>query len=241
MRTEIVNPISRYVKDNFAEEADRIVLAMRKMKKGLVAPNGKPSNLPPELWLVTRLQSFRAWFGDWENDPKNARKILDENGEPRVVYYVTDGGFTVFDLSQARQNMDIPAFFFSGGTEDWADMGSRVMACFLNIRNPKKGKPIVRGNGREVREQLVAEGYDGTIDADEDVEVDFTRELAGQDLKRFSARTKRRLDKSGLDAVEQVMDDKRMDGIELPDDAALDDILKEFGRQRFMAVLCLRK
>ena len=119
-------------------------------------------------------------------------------------------------------------------------MGSRVMACFLNIRNPKKGKPIVRGNGREVREQLVAEGYDATIDADEDVEVDFTRELAGQDLKRFSARTKRRLDKSGLDAVELVMDDKRMEGIELPDDAALDDILKEFGRQRFMAVLCLR-
>ncbi len=67
-------------------------------------------------------------------------------------------------------------------------------------------------------------------------EVDFTRELASQDLKRFAARTKRRLDKRGLDAVEQVLDDKRMEGIELPDDAALDDVLKEFGKQRFMAV-----
>ncbi len=61
----------------------------------------------------------------WEN----CSKILDENGEPLVVYHITDGDFVEFDLTRARQNMDIPAFFFSSGMEDWADMGSRVMAC----------------------------------------------------------------------------------------------------------------
>jgi len=29
---------------------------------------------------------FINWFGDWINDPTNASKVVDENGEPRVVY-----------------------------------------------------------------------------------------------------------------------------------------------------------
>lgn len=134
------------------------------------APNGKPSNLTERQWCEVRTPAFKAWFGDWEKDPANASKVLDENGEPLVVYHFTDSVFTAFDVSKARQNADIPAIFFSSGTEDWADMGSRVMPCYLNIRNPKEGKPIVRSNGREVRDALVAEGYDGTIDRDEDVE-----------------------------------------------------------------------
>lgn len=50
-------------------------LEMRKSKQGLVAPNGEPSNLSPELWGAVRLKSFKDWFGDWENDPANASKV----------------------------------------------------------------------------------------------------------------------------------------------------------------------
>lgn len=132
--------------------------------------DGKPSNLTERQWCEVRTPAFKAWFGDWEKDPANASKVLDENGEPLVVYHFTDSVFTAFDVSKARQNADIPAIFFSSGTEDWSAMGGRVMACYLNIRNPKEGKPIVNGNGREVRDALVADGYDGTIDRDEDVE-----------------------------------------------------------------------
>jgi len=52
----------------------------------LLAPNGKPSNLTPEQWHLVRTPKFKAWFGDWENDIKNASKVVDENGEPLVVY-----------------------------------------------------------------------------------------------------------------------------------------------------------
>ena len=37
-----------------------------------LAPNGKPSNLTHEQWHLVRTPEFKAWFGDWENDPANA-------------------------------------------------------------------------------------------------------------------------------------------------------------------------
>jgi hypothetical protein len=55
----------------------------------LLAPNGKPSNLTPEQYKLVRTPAFKSWFGDWENDPANASKVIDENGEPLVVYHGT--------------------------------------------------------------------------------------------------------------------------------------------------------
>jgi predicted ABC-type ATPase len=58
-----------------------------KMEKGgLIAPNGKTSNLTAQQYKLVRTPAFKAWFGDWENDPANASKVVDENGEPLVVY-----------------------------------------------------------------------------------------------------------------------------------------------------------
>ena len=37
------------------------------MKKGYhCAPNGKPSKLTEEQWLLVRTPNFKKWFGDWE-------------------------------------------------------------------------------------------------------------------------------------------------------------------------------
>ena len=63
----------------------------------LIAPNGKLSNLTPEQYALVRTPAFKKWFGDWENDPANASKVVDENGEPLVVYHGTDVEFNVFD------------------------------------------------------------------------------------------------------------------------------------------------
>jgi hypothetical protein len=56
----------------------------------LLAPNGKPSNLTSEQYKLVRTPEFKAWFGDWENDTENSSKVVDENGEPLVVYHTTD-------------------------------------------------------------------------------------------------------------------------------------------------------
>ena len=63
----------------------------------LQAPNGKASNLNERQWIQVRTKAFKDWFGDWENDPENSSKIVDENGEPMVVYHGTAiGGFSIF-------------------------------------------------------------------------------------------------------------------------------------------------
>lgn len=41
-------------------------------------------------WKQVRSPEFKAWFGDWENDPDNASKVVNERtGEPLVVYHGT--------------------------------------------------------------------------------------------------------------------------------------------------------
>ncbi len=81
------------------------------------APNGEPTKLTERQWVQVRTPAFKAWFGDWENDPANASKVVDENGEPRVVYHGTEnGGFTVFDSRYNREYDDgsrDKGFFFA--------------------------------------------------------------------------------------------------------------------------------
>lgn len=62
------------------------------------APNGQPTKLSEDQWLTVRTESFINWFGDWMNDPENASKVVDENGEPMVVYHGSPyGNITEFN------------------------------------------------------------------------------------------------------------------------------------------------
>jgi hypothetical protein len=63
----------------------------------LLAPNGKPSNLTSEQYNLVRTPAFKEWFGDWINDPANASKVVDENGEPLVVWRGESKDFNVFE------------------------------------------------------------------------------------------------------------------------------------------------
>ena len=45
----------------------------------------------------TQSQQFKRWFGDWQNDPAKASKVVNEDGTPKVVYHQTAEDFTVFE------------------------------------------------------------------------------------------------------------------------------------------------
>lgn len=99
-------------------------------KGGLLAPNGKQSNLTPEQYKLVRTPEFKKWFGDWENDPKNASKIVDENGEPLVVYHGTyvENPFYVFDFKKADLG-------FHFGTYEQAKDRSQTKPFFANRKS----------------------------------------------------------------------------------------------------------
>ena len=141
------------------------------------APNGEDTNLSEDQWVTVRTAAFKNWFGDWENDPANASKIVDENGEPLVVYHGSDADFDTFDRTKARANMDIQGSFFSPWKEDAGGYGGNVRAFFLNIRKPAnegqgykalnkyKGQ---NGAGIKAREDLTAQGFDGVNNENEE-------------------------------------------------------------------------
>ena len=102
------------------------------------APNGANTNLTEDQWLSVRTAAFKNWFGDWEHDPQNASKVVDENGEPRVVYHGTYGDFTVFDKAKIGSATDYGIWgrgFYFTNMEN-TPYGNKKLALFLNIRNP---------------------------------------------------------------------------------------------------------
>ena len=73
----------------FQDEAEEIRKQYENTDSWMKAPNGKDTNLYEYQWILTRTPSFKKWYGDWENDPQNASKIVDENGEPLLMYHGT--------------------------------------------------------------------------------------------------------------------------------------------------------
>lgn len=71
-------------------EEDNIIEKAKSDGTYMKAPNGQPTNLNESQWVQVRTRAFKEWFGDWENDPKNSSKVVDENGEPKVVYHQTN-------------------------------------------------------------------------------------------------------------------------------------------------------
>ena len=115
-------------------------------KRELLAPNGKPSNLTPEQYAQVRTKEFKAWFGDWENNPANASKVIDKNGEPLVLYHGSpEAGFSEFNGGQNDSihfTNDIEMAAQYSGVLDRAvinDNGNEaagIYPVFLNAKNP---------------------------------------------------------------------------------------------------------
>jgi hypothetical protein len=107
----------------------------------LIAPNGKPSNLTPEQYKLVRTPQFKAWFGDWENDPQNASKVVDENGEPKVMYHGSRGDFNIFSNDNPNKLTWTEGglgFYFTSYSTSASAYGKRIISAFINSRNIKK-------------------------------------------------------------------------------------------------------
>lgn len=134
-------------------EKEKIVADAKANGTYMTAPNGEKTKLNAEQWATVRTTNFKNWFGDWENDPENASKVVDENGEPMVVWHGRSAEFNTFEKKEGvrfimglEDKVKAEGFFFSpdkGLAEEFASNSSRhrggkanVVPCFLNIRRP---------------------------------------------------------------------------------------------------------
>ncbi|WP_288080803.1 hypothetical protein, partial [Pseudomonas sp.] len=154
-------------------EYDAVVDQYQGTEQWLRAPNGNQTKLTERQWVQVRTPSFKAWFGDWEkfagvrggvwsDTQKEVSKVVDDNGEPLVVYHGTDtGGFTRFMDTGGQVRGDLGIFTtsnramaqtyvkrgrakdieFGQVTEDDldaprpSDAVSGIYAAFLNLRD----------------------------------------------------------------------------------------------------------
>ncbi len=102
------------------------------------APNGEKTKLSERQWAAVRTEAFKKWFGDWERDPENASKVVDENGEPMVVYHGSYADFKEFDVSLAGKNfgteVEDAGFIFTTSSRETADDYSEGALEFENER-----------------------------------------------------------------------------------------------------------
>jgi hypothetical protein len=123
----------------------------------LLAPNGKPSNLPKNLYEYVRTDEFKKWFGDWEKSPNNTSKVVDENGEPMLVFHGTNKKFTEFRAGYHKDR-----YFFTNDEELSKSYGSVNLEVFLNIRKPFKTSSNVEFTNMFDKGD-VDENYDGVF------------------------------------------------------------------------------
>lgn len=134
-------------KFSLKKEKENIIDEAKKNGTYLKAPNGEDTNLDSDQWVTVRTSNFKNWFGDWENDPEHASKVVDENGEPKVVYHYTDEKFTEFKDVNVGENTfgnASDAYYaattaigtwFTDNNKQPAYMGE-PMQVFLNARKP---------------------------------------------------------------------------------------------------------
>lgn len=123
------NKLKNYISNNlkYREAYEQGATALYKLydkKEPIVnetylAPNGEQSELTQGQWKQTRTPEFKTWFGDWQNDPENASKVVDENGEPKVVYHGTMSDIEEFDINKISiANQFGRGIYFSDSTHD---------------------------------------------------------------------------------------------------------------------------
>lgn len=116
---------------------------------------------------ITQSQQFVRWFGDWQNKPKTASKVVDGNGEPLVVYHQTGNDFTVFDTKHTGAgefDSEMPTGIFMKPTSDNIGLsGNKQMALYANIRNP------FIANSRKELVDFYIKNIDGYSDAKNEV------------------------------------------------------------------------
>lgn len=86
--------------------------------------------------------NFKKWFGDWENDPKHASKIVDDKGNPMIMYHGTDADFSIFDKQKIQRwkwfwftkYQDVAEWYSLAG-RGWSS-DPQIMKVYLDVKNP---------------------------------------------------------------------------------------------------------
>nr|DAI19278.1 MAG TPA: PolyVal ADP-Ribosyltransferase [Caudoviricetes sp.] len=137
---------------------------------------------------VTQSQQFKRWFGDWQNQPEKASKVVNADGTPKVVYHQTDGEFTVFDTRKqgaGTRDSETPfGIFMKSSDRDIGLRGKKQMALYANIRNP-----LIAQNRADLKQQLrtMSADYAALTQQHEELDQEYRKKFqnANENFKAY--------------------------------------------------------
>lgn len=117
---------------------------------------------------------FFGWFGDWVNDPEKASKVVDENGEPLVVWHGSKSKFDTFDLN-SKQRASLTSilkkgFYFSSKHIASQYASSKAREDYYKLEELREG-------GYSYEEMLQAFGGDIYDDESMEEAAEYMRSL----------------------------------------------------------------
>ena len=166
----------KQISENLFTTEEQAIIARSKAEGSYMkAPNGQATNLDEKQWAQVRTRAFREWFGDWENNPNEASKVRDANGEPLVVYHGSRENF--YEFKRWTDGLINSGHFFSPDRKNASEYGGNIYDVYLNLRNPLEvdaqganfssieygGEKVAASDLGNLAEM---EGYDGVVISD---------------------------------------------------------------------------
>ena len=101
------------------------------------------ANINRRFENATQTQQFKRWFGDWENekrDNKKVSKVVDDKGKPKKLYHQTDAEIEAFDTSRKGSgyydSQTPEGIFLKTTNKDIGLKGKKQIEVYADIKNP---------------------------------------------------------------------------------------------------------
>ena len=175
----VQNPIVEKNQNTYYEEQRGLFTKAKQNKNDAIVSNEANNEFESDVIVVFNpkenvhllgtkqdVEDFKNWKNS-NKDKTSVSKVVDENGEPLVVYHYSRNDFSEFDFNLLGSNTDssgIPSndnrlgFFFTSERNLYKKFGNALgdieYATYLSIRNPYEGMPItiVMNNQKQISE-----------------------------------------------------------------------------------------
>lgn len=117
--------------DSLPDSIELDAYISNQLRNGFITDTSK-EEIGLAIWSKVYTDKFKQWFGD--------SKVVDENGEPILMYHGTDSKFNTFDSNKTRVFSDVKrkgGMYFTNSSESSNNWGKNIMPVFIKATEPK--------------------------------------------------------------------------------------------------------
>lgn len=186
------------------------------------------ANINRRFENVTQTQQFKRWFGDWENEKRNNKKVskvVDDKGKPKKLYHQTDAEIEAFDTSRKGSgyydSQTPEGIFLKTTNKDIGLKGKKQIEVYADIKNPL----VVENRTALETWAKVDSKYKNAIDEakaiDKKNEARYNELEAEDECERFLKEWKKEVNKANRKArvrLTELIKSKGYDGVHIKND-----------------------